>query len=110
MNRQVGIVLDKERWSLFYHVRPLGEHSWRKRGVRERGKDRCVVSKPTVKDLRPLTLMNTSYILIAMIRDKTDDHLDKNNMTIDTHSGFSRGRRMEDNVLILNKILHFEQL
>ena len=48
------------------------------------------VSKPTVKDLRPIALTNISYkMLMAIIRDKTDDHLDKNNLTIDTQSGGS---------------------
>lgn len=60
------------------------------------------VSKPTVKDLRPIALTNTSYkMLMAIIRDKIDDHLDKNNLTMDTQSGFTRGRRMEDNLLTL---------
>lgn len=61
------------------------------------------VSKPTLKGFQPIALTNTSYnILMAIKRDKIDDYLYKDNLTMDTLSGFTGGRRMENNLLTLN--------
>lgn len=54
------------------------------------------MSKPVVKDMKPVALTNTSYIMLMdIVRDKIDDHLDKNHMTVDTQLGSVRVRRTE---------------
>ena len=59
-------------------------------------------SRPTVKDLRPIALLNVSYkILMAIIREIIEDHINENNLREFTQAGFTKNSRIEDNLFIL---------
>ena len=59
-------------------------------------------SKPTAKDLRPITLTDVSYkIFMALIRDDIENHLVQNNLVKETQAGFTKGSRIEDNLFTL---------
>ena len=58
--------------------------------------------KPTVKDLRPIALMNSSYkLLMGIIRVKIEEHLRLNSLVSDLQSGSTCQRRATDNLFIL---------
>ena len=58
--------------------------------------------KPTVKDLRPIALTNYSYkIFMSILKSKLEKHIKNNNNFEETQSGFTSGRRTEDNLLVL---------
>ena len=59
-------------------------------------------SKPTAKDLRPIALTDTTYkLLMAIISKKIENHLRRNNKMNECQAGFTSGRRIEDNVFLL---------
>lgn len=59
-------------------------------------------AKPTAKDLRPIALTNYTYkIFMAILKDKIEDHLRSSNEVNEAQAGFSKGARIEDNLLIL---------
>ena len=58
--------------------------------------------KPTVKDLRPLALTNISYkMYMSLLKIKIEEHIERNDETIETQAGFTKGARVEDNLAIL---------
>ena len=60
-------------------------------------------NKPKCNELRPIALTNTSYkIFMTIMKNKILQHLTRNNLINDYQAGFSKGRRLEDNVLLLN--------
>lgn len=59
-------------------------------------------NRPTVKDLRPIALTNSSYkIFMAIMKEKIEKHLEIHNEMMETQAGFTQRRRIEDNLLIL---------
>ena len=62
--------------------------------------------KPTVNQLRPLSLTDVSYkIFMSLIKDEIEKHIKDNNMIKDNQAGFTKGGRVEDNLLILQEIV-----
>ena len=58
--------------------------------------------KPEAKDLRPIALTDCSYkILMAIVRDEIEEHLKRCGMVNDAQAGFTKNRRIEDNLFIL---------
>lgn len=59
-------------------------------------------NKPTCKDLRPIALMDTSYKLyMALCKEKLVNHLQLNDQFSVFQAGFTKSRRLEDNLIIL---------
>jgi len=59
-------------------------------------------SKPTATDLRPIALTNLEYkIFMGVIRDKIECHIERVGAVRENQAGFSKGRRIEDNLIIL---------
>ena len=60
------------------------------------------VKKPKVSDFRPIALTNTGYKLyMSMVKAKLVEHMQNNGKINEFQSGFTRGKRMEDNLLLL---------
>ena len=60
-------------------------------------------TKPTVSDLRPISLLNTSYkLFMAIIRTKIDQHIHINKQDNNLQADFTKKRRIEDNLFLLN--------
>ena len=60
------------------------------------------ISKPTVKDLRPIALTDVPYkIFMGIMKDKIENHLKINNITQDLQAGFTKGKRITDNLYML---------
>ena len=58
--------------------------------------------KPTCRDLRPIALTDSSYrIYMSMCKNKIIKHLVQNNQFSVYQSGFTKGRRLEDNLFTL---------
>ena len=59
-------------------------------------------TKPTPKDLRPIALTNISYKLyMSLLKEKLEQFLAKTEEAIESQAGFTKGGRIEDNLLIL---------
>ena len=60
------------------------------------------VKKPTTKDLRPIALTNILYkLFMGIIKKRIEEHLQRNYIAKDTQSGATIGRRVTDNIFIL---------
>ena len=60
------------------------------------------VRKPEVGEHRPVALTNTGYkLFMAIVKDKICSHLEENNAINPLQVGFSKGRRLEENLFIL---------
>ena len=60
-------------------------------------------NKPKVKEHRPIALTNTNYKLtMNLIKDKILEHIKTLGEVNVLQSGFTEGRRLEDNLFILN--------
>ena len=60
------------------------------------------IKKPTVKDFRPFVLTNISYkIFMGIIRDEIEEHFIKNDLINVLQAGFTKKRRITDNLYIL---------
>ena len=58
--------------------------------------------KPTSKELRPLALTNITYkIFMSLIKERIFKHLERNDMISEYQAGFTKGRRIEENLMIL---------
>ena len=59
-------------------------------------------SKPNCADFRPIALTNTSYkIFMGLLKEKLFRHLKEQGCVLELQAGFTGGRRLEDNILIL---------
>jgi hypothetical protein len=59
--------------------------------------------RPTPKDLRPIALTNVNYkIFMSIVKDKIEKHLIRYSLNSETQAGFTAGRRIEDNIFILD--------
>ena len=59
-------------------------------------------SKPTSKEMRPLAMTDVSYkVFMSLVKEKLLEHLEKNEALSEYQAGFTRGRRIEDNIVIL---------
>ena len=59
-------------------------------------------NKPTVKQLRPITLTDVSYkLFMTIIGKQIDAHLLENHEKLDTQAGFTTGSMIEDNLFTL---------
>ena len=62
--------------------------------------------KPTVNQLRPLSLTDVSYkIFMSLIKHEIEKHIEDNDMIKENQAGFTKGGRVEDNLLILQEIV-----
>ena len=60
------------------------------------------VKTPEAKDLRPISLTNMSYkIFMRIMRERIDTHLKMNEEEKEEQSGFTTGKRIEDNLYLL---------
>ena len=60
------------------------------------------VSKPKVKDFRPIALTNSGYkIFMGLAKENIVRHLELNDQINEMQAGFTKGRRLEDNLFIL---------
>jgi len=58
--------------------------------------------KPTARDLRPIALTNIDYkIFMSILKEEIEKHIMRIGMEKENQAGFSRGRRIEDNLFIL---------
>ena len=58
---------------------------------------------PMAKDLRPIALTDISYkIYMSLIKDKIEKHIKRNDEALENQAGFTKGSRVEDNIVILN--------
>ena len=62
--------------------------------------------RPTVKDFRPIAITDVSYkIFMAYIREKIEEHIERNNMGKDNQVGFTGGGRIEYNHMMLQYVV-----
>ena len=55
-----------------------------------------------ISQLRPIALSNFSYkMLMSILRDEIDKHIKENNWEMERQTGFTKGCRLEDNLLVL---------
>jgi hypothetical protein len=69
----------------------------------EKSKTKMIAKKksPKVNDLRPITLMNTSYkIFMGPIKENLENSIRERQLQKDEQAGFTKGRRIEENLLI----------
>ena len=60
-------------------------------------------SKPKVEDHRPIALTDVNYKLVmSLLKNSIMEHLENIREINDLQAGFTRGKRMEDNVFILS--------
>ena len=63
-------------------------------------------SKPKTKDHRPLALTNISYkIYMSLIRKCIIEHLQNNELINEYQIGFTKGKRIEESMFILNRCI-----
>ena len=59
-------------------------------------------SKPKCEEFRPIALTDVSYkIFMGMVRGKLFEHMDNEKCIMNLQAGFTKGKRLEDNILIL---------
>ena len=60
------------------------------------------IIKPTVKQLRPIALMNSSYkVFMGIIKTKIENHIKEIGKVNEMQSSFTKKRRVTDNLFIL---------
>ena len=60
--------------------------------------------KPTVEDLRPIALTDVSYkMMMSIVKEKVEEHIVENKMRRDEQAGFTKGREILDNLMILQE-------
>ena len=60
-------------------------------------------NKPTVKDLRPITLTNATYkLFMGILKSKIEKHIREIRQDSEVQAGFTRHRRIADNLFILD--------
>ena len=60
--------------------------------------------KPTAEDLRPIALTDVSYkIMMSIVKEKVEEHMEENGLRRDEQAGFTKGREILDNLLILQE-------
>ena len=58
--------------------------------------------KPSKSDFRPLAMTNVTYkIFMSLVKEKIVKHLERNEKMSEFQAGFTKGRRIEDNLMIL---------
>jgi len=59
-------------------------------------------NKPNCAELRPISLNSISYkLFMSIMKEKIFDHMKENKCILELQSGFTQGKRIEDNLLIL---------
>ena len=59
-------------------------------------------SKPNFTQLRPVSLNNVSYkLFMSLVKDKIFEHMKEQKCVSDLQAGFTKGKRVEDNLTIL---------
>ena len=80
-----------------------GKHSKPKGWETSKTKMMKKKKKPTVEDLRPIALLNSSYkVFMGIMKTKIEEHLKENNAVNYLQAGFTSGRRATDNMFIMN--------
>ena len=58
--------------------------------------------KPTVEDLRPIALTDVTYkLFMGILKEKVEHYLKQNGLINELQAGFTRGRRITDNLFLL---------
>ena len=66
------------------------------------------IRKPTVSDLRPIALINTTYkLFMAILKNKIENHIEDTSEMDNLQAGFTKERRIEDNLFILNYCVNY---
>ena len=65
------------------------------------------VNKPSVKELRPIALLNVEYkIFMSVMKEKLIEHARMNGLMNELQIGFTSGRRIEDNLFMLMYVIN----
>ena len=68
-------------------------------------------NKPMCMDLRPIALTNVSYkIYMSLCKEKIVSHLRKNNQFSPYQAGFTKGKRLEDNLFTISYCINYSRL
>lgn len=60
-------------------------------------------AKPTAQQFRPIALLNTSYkLFMGIIKNKIEQHMKNEDKVNEMQSGFTKARRVTDNLFILS--------
>ena len=63
--------------------------------------------KPTVKQLRPIALTNASYkLFMGIVKNKIEEHMHEIRQQSELQAGFTKRRRIVDNLFILQYCIH----
>ena len=66
------------------------------------------VRKPMVSDLRPIALINATYkLFMAIVKNKIEQHIEDISEMDNLQAGFTKERRIEDNLFILNYCVNY---
>ena len=59
--------------------------------------------KPTIRDLRPIALTNATYkLFMGILKSKVEYHIRQLQQESEVHAGFTRNRRLADNLYVLD--------
>ena len=63
------------------------------------------IEKPTVRDFRPIALVDVSCKIFFSLKKRIEEHLIRNNLALDNQIGFTKGGRIEYNHFILQYVI-----
>ena len=62
--------------------------------------------KPTIRDFRPISVTDVVYkIFMTVIKNRIEEHLEKNHLIKENQTGFTKGGKKEENLFILQYLV-----